>query len=86
MTSPDATFPNPLKIPRLIVYVSGGVVQGVIADGPGAEVMIVDYDNEESTGPVGRAFEKVEIRPGLFAATIAGKEEDYQEERSPAIA
>ena len=34
---------------RIVIYVSGGVVQDVLAEDEAVEAMIVDYDNEASS-------------------------------------
>ena len=31
---------------KVVIYVSGGLVQSVIADAPGTKAMVVDYDSE----------------------------------------
>ena len=36
------------KTSRIVIYVDGGIVQDVLADTPGVEAMIVDYDNERA--------------------------------------
>lgn len=36
---------------RIVIYVSGGLVQDVLAEDKGVEAMIVDYDNEECARP-----------------------------------
>lgn len=56
----------------IIVYVRGGVVDGVISNRDGLRVMIVDYDNEDGI-PMdqrNRRFSPVESNRGLFAATL----------------
>lgn len=60
----------------IIVYVRGGVVDGVIANRDGLRVMIVDYDNEEGVRAEQRKrrFTQVERDERLFAATVEGKE------------
>jgi len=37
---------------RIVIYVSGGVVQDVLAEDEGVEAMVVDYDNESAVRPV----------------------------------
>lgn len=55
---------------RFIVYVRGGTIQGVISDCGGNEVMIVDYDDEESSGVRSRSFQRIESNPFEFDRTI----------------
>jgi len=59
---------------RMIVYVSGGNVQDIIADTPGLQVMLVDYDNEEGQPKPERSFVEIREDPVLFSRTVAGKE------------
>ncbi len=61
---------------RIIVYVRGGNVQGIIADAPGVQYMLVDYDNEAEGPPLDRQFFDVDRDPDLFARTEAGAECD----------
>ena len=43
---------------RIVIYVSGGIVQDVLAEAEGVEAMIVDYDNEAAGEPKSsRSFE-----------------------------
>ena len=66
---------NPKPI-RISIYVRGGIVQDVIADSPGAEAMIVDYDNE-SAGETksARSFEPVPVNRTYIEETIKGIED-----------
>jgi hypothetical protein len=59
---------------KVIVYVNGGNVQDIIADSPGIEVMLVDYDNEAVQPAPDRAFRDVRCDPVLFSQTVAGTE------------
>jgi hypothetical protein len=62
---------------KVIIYVRGGVVQGLLADCKDVEAMIVDYDNEECEKHLGapqRSFEPVECDLLYFAETVAGTE------------
>lgn len=58
---------------KVIVYVNGGNVQGVISDTDDVEIMIVDYDNEVESSK-DRDFESVPCDPQYFLATLKGKE------------
>ena len=61
---------------RVVIYVSGGVVQDVLAEDEGAEAMIVDYDNEESGEPKSsRSFEEVQVNRAYIEKTIQGIED-----------
>jgi hypothetical protein len=64
------------KATHIVVYVSGGVAQDVIADGDGVEVMVVDYDNEYGGEPKSsRAFAAPRIDPDYIDATVSGVED-----------
>jgi hypothetical protein len=67
---------KPKKRPiRIVIYVSGGIVQDVMADAAGVETMIVDYDNEDSGEPKSsRSFEVVTVNRPYIAKTIKGIE------------
>jgi hypothetical protein len=61
---------------RVVIYVSGGVVQDVFAVDEGVEAMVVDYDNEESGEPKSsRSFEKVPVNRAYIEKTIQGIED-----------
>ena len=61
---------------RIVIYVSGGVVQDVLAEDEGAEAMIVDYDNEEGGEPKSsRSFEEVQVNRAYIEKTIQGIED-----------
>ena len=61
---------------RIVIYVDGGIVQDVLADGPGVEAMIVDCDNENVGEPKSSgAFEPVTVDPGYIEKTIEGIED-----------
>jgi hypothetical protein len=68
---------NKTKTPiRVVIYVSGGLVQDVLADGPGLEAMIVDYDNEEAGEPKSsRCFEGVSLNVPYIEKTVQGTED-----------
>ncbi len=58
---------------RIVIYVDGGIVQGVLADGPGVEAMIVDYDNEKAGEPkTSRSFDPVDVNRQHIEKTIEG--------------
>jgi hypothetical protein len=59
---------------KIIVFVSGGNVQGYISDTPGNQVMIVDYDNEEGQERPERSFQEAPCDLHLFEQTLAGTE------------
>lgn len=59
---------------RIVVYVRGGVVQGIVADESGVEAMIVNYDDEEESQTLEREFMRVASDPELVARTEAGTE------------
>ena len=61
---------------RIVIYVSGGVVQDVLAETEGAEAMIVDYDNEGTGEPVSsRSFEPIPVNRAYIKKTIRGIED-----------
>ena len=61
---------------RIVIYVSGGVVQDVLAADEGAEAMIVDYDNESAGEPKSsRSFEEVPVNRAYIEKTIQGIED-----------
>ena len=61
---------------RVVIYVSGGVVQDVLAEDEGVEAMIVDYDNEEGGEPKSsRSFEEVQVNRAYIEKTIQGIED-----------
>jgi len=63
--------PNRNRKTRIIIYVDGGVVQDVLTDTPGVEVMIVDHDNEKAgDDPAYRSFEQIEVNPEYIKKTI----------------
>ncbi len=61
---------------RIVIYVDGGIVQDVLADGPGVEAMIVDHDNERGGDPKSlRAFEPVDVNREYIEKTSQGIED-----------
>ena len=61
---------------RIVIYVSGGVVQDVLAEDEGVEAMIVDYDNEGAGEPKSsRSFEEVPVNRAYIEKTIQGIED-----------
>lgn len=61
---------------RVVIYVDGGNVQNVVADAPGVEVMLVDYDNERAgPAPPNRSFEPVPVNLELIEKTIKCEED-----------
>ena len=61
---------------RIVIYVSGGVVQDVLAEDEGAEAMIVDYDNEEGGEPKSsRSFEPIAVNREYIEKTVKGIED-----------
>jgi len=61
---------------RIVIYVSGGIVQDVLADAKGVEAMIVDYDNESAGEPrSSRSFEEVPVNRAYIENTIQGVED-----------
>ena len=64
------------KTVRIVIYVDGGIVQDVLADGPGIEAMIVDYDNEAAGEPKNsRSFESLPVNRAYIERTIQGIED-----------
>jgi hypothetical protein len=61
-------------MPKIIVYVRGGVVQDVISDRGGVRVMIVDYDDEECVARPDRSFQPVRRDKRFFDLTVAAQE------------
>jgi len=60
---------------RVVIYVSGGIVQDVLAEDEGVEAMVVDYDNEEAGEPKSsRSFEGVPVNRAYIDKTIQGVE------------
>ena len=61
---------------RIVIYVSGGIVQDVLANRQGVEAMIVDYDNEAAGEPKStRSFESVPVNRAYIEKTIQGIED-----------
>ena len=61
---------------RIVIYVSGGIVQDVLAEVGGVEAMIVDYDNEAAGEPKSsRSFESVLVNRAYIDKTIQGVED-----------
>ena len=61
---------------RVVIYVSGGIVQDVFAETEGVEAMIVDYDNEEAGKPKSsRFFEEVPVNREYIERTVQGIED-----------
>lgn len=61
---------------RIVIYVHGGIVQDVLADAPGVEAMIVDYDNESAGEPKSsRSFEPVNVNREYIEKTTQGIED-----------
>lgn len=61
---------------RIVIYVSGGIVQDIIAEVEGVEAMIVDYDNEKVGEPkCSRSFEPVPVNRAYIEKTIQGIED-----------
>ena len=61
---------------RIVIYVSGGIVQDVLAEAEGVEAMIVDYDNEQAGEPgSARSFELIAVNPEYIKKTIQGIED-----------
>ena len=64
------------KTVRIVIYVDGGIVQDVLADGPGVKAMIVDYDNERTGAPKSsRSFEPIAVNSKYIEKTIQGVED-----------
>ena len=61
---------------RIVIYVSGGIVQDVLAEAEGVEAMIVDYDNESAGDPKSsRSFEPIPVNRAYIEKTIQGIED-----------
>ena len=61
---------------RIVIYVDGGIVQNVLADTPGIEAMLVDYDNEKAGDDrAERSFQPVDVDPAYIEETIKGTED-----------
>ena len=61
---------------RIVIYVSGGIVQDLLANADGVEAMIVDYDNEQAgESKSSRSFEKVLVNRAYIEKTIQGIED-----------
>lgn len=61
---------------RVVIYVSGGIVQDVLANGLGVEAMVVDYDDEKAGEPKSsRSFESVPVNDTYIEKTIQGIED-----------
>ena len=64
------------KPTRIVIYVSGGIVQDVLAEDERVEAMVVDYDNEEAGEPKSsRSFEEVPVNRAYIEKTIRGTED-----------
>ena len=67
--------PRPEAI-RIVIYVSGGIVQDVVTNAEGVEAMIVDYDNEQAGEPKSsRSFEEASVNPKYIEKTMQGIED-----------
>ncbi len=63
---------------RIVIYVSGGIVQDVLAEAEGVDAMIVDYDNEGAGEPKSsRSFEAVPVNLAYISKTIQGVEDSW---------
>ena len=61
---------------RIVIYVSGGIVQEVLAEAEGVAAMIVDYDNESAGEPKSsRSFENVPVNRVYIEKTVQGIED-----------
>jgi len=61
---------------RIVIYVSGGIVQDVLAEAEGVEAMIVDCDNESAGEPKSsRSFEPIPVNRAYIEKTIQGIED-----------
>ena len=61
---------------RVVIYVSGGTVQGVLSDTPAVERMIVDYDNERAgERTTSLAFKPVQVDRDCIEKTSRGIED-----------
>jgi len=61
---------------RIVIYVSGGIVQDVLGEAEGVEAMIVDHDNESAGEPKSsRSFEEVPVNREYVDKTIQGVED-----------
>ena len=61
---------------RIVIYVSGGIVQDLLTNAEGVEAMIVDYDNEQAGEPKSsRSFEEVLVKRAYIEKTIQGIED-----------
>ena len=61
---------------RIVIYVSGGIVQDVLAEREGVEAMVVDYDNEEEGEPKSsRLFQEVPVNVAYIEKTVQGIED-----------
>lgn len=61
---------------KVVVYVRGGLVEDVVADGNDVDVMVVDYDNEKTFGQLERQFLPVRCDAELIERTCNGIEGD----------
>ena len=67
---------EPKRKARVVIYVDGGIVQEVLTDTLGVEVMIVDYDNETAgDDPADRAFAPAKVNSEYIEKTIQGTED-----------
>ena len=58
---------------KVVVVVEGGVVQNIVSDVYGVEVMIVDYDNEKEIGEAKRKYQQVDREPTIVQAYERGE-------------
>ena len=61
---------------RVVIYVSGGIVQDVLAEEEGVGAMIVDYDDEGGGEPKSSSsFEEAPVNREYIDKTIQGVED-----------
>ena len=62
-------------MPKIIVYVSGGVVQDILSDTEGIEVLLLNYDDEEEENCKNREFRTITSDADHVNHTIEGIED-----------
>jgi len=61
---------------KIVVFIEGGVLQGIVTETPGLEYMLVDYDDEKESGEIDRSFCDIEYNPEAVEKAINGTEND----------
>jgi hypothetical protein len=56
-----------LSVSRIIIHIRGGVLQGVVTDSPGVEIMVVDHDDLAAGDNMPNEYVPLDVEPSAFA-------------------